>query len=75
MVPRTAVFIRPVNEPHPDGFLMGLRCEVDDAGFAMVDATGLTSAFGVWAGSNVVDPRFQVITSAGGGSAAASDER
>ena len=36
-----------------------------------VDATGRTSRAGVWAAGNVVDPRVQVITSAGAGSAAA----
>ena len=71
VIPRTAVFIRPVNVPHADGLLVGLGCDVDDAGFAIVDGTGRTSAVGVWAAGNVVDPRFQVITSAGAGSAAA----
>ncbi len=32
---------------------------------------GRTSTVGVWAAGNVVDPRFQVITSAGAGSATA----
>jgi thioredoxin reductase len=68
---RTAVFIRPGNVPHADGLLTGLGCEVNEAGFATVDATGRTSAAGVWAAGNVVDPRAQVITSAGAGSAAA----
>ena len=68
---RAAVFVRPVNRPHADELLAGLGCEVDDAGFAKVDATGQTSTFGVWAAGNVVDPRWQVITSAGSGSAAA----
>jgi NADPH-dependent glutamate synthase beta subunit-like oxidoreductase len=49
----------------------GLGCEVDEAGFVTVDATGQTSASGVWAAGNVVDPRAQVITAAGAGSAAA----
>jgi thioredoxin reductase len=71
VIPRTAVLIRPVNVPHADGLLAGLECDVDAAGFAIVDATGLTSTVGVWAAGNVVDPRFQVITSAGAGSAAA----
>jgi thioredoxin reductase len=65
------VFIRPRNVPHPDGLLAGLGCEVDDAGFVVVDATGRTSAFGVWAAGNVVDPRAQVIASAGAANAAA----
>jgi thioredoxin reductase len=71
VIARTAVFIRPGNVPHPDGLLTGLGCAVDEAGFVTVDATGLTSTFGVWAAGNVVDPRAQVITAAGAGSAAA----
>ena len=71
VIPRTAVFIRPGNHPHADGLLSSLGCEVDDAGFVTVDATGRTSTAGVWAAGNVVDPRAQVITSAGAGSAAA----
>jgi NADPH-dependent glutamate synthase beta subunit-like oxidoreductase len=36
-----------------------------------VDRTGLISVPGVWAAWNAADPRAQVITSAGAGSAAA----
>jgi thioredoxin reductase len=71
VVPRSAVFIRPVNVPHDDGLLAGLGCDVDQAGFPVVDPAGRTSVSGVWAAGNVVDPRLQVITSAGAGSAAA----
>ena len=71
VIARAAVFIRPGNLPHADGLLSGLGCELDSAGFATVDATGRTSTVGVWAAGNVVDPRAQVITSAGAGSAAA----
>jgi thioredoxin reductase len=71
VIHRTAVFIRPRNVPHADGLLQALGCSVDEAGFATVDATGRTSAPGVWAAGNVVDPRAQVITAAGAGSAAA----
>ncbi len=71
IVPRAAVFIRPINTPHPDGLLASLGCDLDAAGFAIVDHTGKTSTNGVWAAGNVVDPRAQVITSAGAGSAAA----
>jgi thioredoxin reductase len=70
-IARTAVFIRPRNVPHGDGLLTGLGCEVDDTGFVTVDASGRTSVAGVWAAGNVVDPRAQVITAAGAGSAAA----
>jgi thioredoxin reductase len=71
VIPRAAVFIRPVNVPHPDGLPTGLGCETDSAGHVSVDSTGRTSAFGVWAAGNVVDPRAQVIASAGAGNAAA----
>lgn len=71
IVARTAVFIRPGNLPHADGLLSGLTCDLDEAGFPVVDGTGRTSVPGVWAAGNVADPRAQVITSAGAGSAAA----
>jgi thioredoxin reductase len=71
VIERTAVFVRPGNVPHADGLLHALGCEVNDAGFATVDAEGRTSVFGVWAAGNVVDPRAQVIAAAGAGSAAA----
>ncbi len=70
-VERTAVFVRPGNVPHNDGLVAALACDTNDAGFVTVDATGRTTNPGVWAAGNVVDPRAQVITSAGQGSAAA----
>ena len=71
VIERTAVFVRPGNVPHNDGLAAALDCDVNEAGFVIVDATGRTSNPGVWAAGNVVDPRAQVITSAGQGSAAA----
>jgi thioredoxin reductase len=71
VIARTAVFIRPGMAPHADGLSAGLRCAVDEAGFVTVDATGRTSTTGVWAAGNAADPRAQVITAAGAGSAAA----
>jgi thioredoxin reductase len=71
VIDRTAVFVRPEIVPHADGLLAGLGCEVDRDGFATVDDTGRTSTSGVWAAGNVADPRAQVITAAGAGSAAA----
>jgi thioredoxin reductase len=71
LVERAAVFIRPDIAPHTDGLLSGLGCELDQAGFVVVDGTGATSAPGVWAAGNAADPRAQVITAAGAGSAAA----
>ena len=70
VVPRTAVFVRPRLVPN-DGLLADLGCATDDAGWVRVDATGATSVAGVWAAGNAVDPRAQVITAAGEGSAAA----
>jgi thioredoxin reductase len=70
-IARTAVFVRPVIAPHPDNLLAALGCDLDEAGFAVVDASGLTSIPGVWGAGNVVDPRAQVITAAGAGSVAA----
>jgi thioredoxin reductase len=71
VIPRTAVFVRPVNAPHDDGLVAAMGCEIDEAGFVRTDPTGRTSASGVWAAGNVVDPRLQVIASAGAGSIAA----
>ena len=71
VVERVAVFVRPGIRPHADGLLEGLGCTFDDAGFVATDRTGRTSNSGVWAAGNVADPRAQVITAAGAGSAAA----
>jgi len=71
IVPRSAVFVRPVNVPHPDGLLAKLGCDLDEAGFPVVDRTGRTTTPGVWAAGNAADPRAQVVTAAGAGSAAA----
>ena len=51
--------------------LVGVGCAVDDAAWPMTDGAGRTSVHGVWAAGNVADPRAQVITAAGAGSAAA----
>jgi thioredoxin reductase len=71
VIARAAVFVRPVITPHPDDLLASLGCDLDAAGFAVVDGTGRTSVAGVWGAGNVIDPRAQVITAAGAGSAAA----
>jgi thioredoxin reductase len=65
-----AVFVRPRFVPN-SSLLADLGCALDDNGWAVVDATGRTSVAGVWAAGNAVDPRAQVITAAGAGSAAA----
>lgn len=70
VVPRTALFVRPAFVPN-DTLLHVLGTEVDAHGWPIVDATGRTSVAGVWAAGNAVNPRAQVITAAGEGSAAA----
>jgi thioredoxin reductase len=68
-VERAALFIRPALRPRLDG-LVELGFELDD-GFVRVDGAGQTTVQGVWAAGNVANPRAQVITAAGEGSAAA----
>jgi thioredoxin reductase len=69
VVPRSAVFVRPAFVPNAD-LLVGLGCAMDD-GWPVNDAVGRTSVAGVWVAGNVTNPRAQVITAAGEGSAAA----
>jgi len=71
VIDRSAVFVRPAIVPQADGLLPGLGCELDEWGFPTVDGTGATTTAGVWAAGNAADPRAQVITAAGAGSAAA----
>jgi thioredoxin reductase len=70
-ISRAAVFVRPAVHAHRDGLLASIGCELDEAGFAAVDGTGATSIPGVWVVGNAGNPRAQVITAAGEGSAAA----
>ena len=72
-VARAAVFMRPTLKPRAQGLIEALGCNVDEAGFARVDAAGRTSTPGVWSAGNAGNPRAQVITAAGEGSAAAID--
>lgn len=70
VVTRAAVFVRPRFVPNA-GLLAGLDCESDSNGWTTTDPSGRTSVPGVWAAGNAVNPRAQVITAAGEGSAAA----
>jgi len=70
VVPRAAVFVRPRFVPN-DTLLTGLGCATHDSGWVVADPTGRTSVRGVWAAGNAVNPRAQVISAAGEGSAAA----
>jgi thioredoxin reductase len=54
-----------------DDLLAGLGCTTHDNGWVVADTTGRTSVPGVWAAGNAANPRAQVITAAGEGSAAA----
>ena len=67
---RTAVFVRPRFVPNA-GLLTGLGCAVDANGWVVHDPVGRTSVAGVWVAGNAADPRAQVISAAGQGSAAA----
>lgn len=69
-IERSAVFLRPRMIPR-DGLLTALGAVRGESGFVAVDPSGRTAVTGVWAAGNVVDPRAQVITAAGMGSAAA----
>jgi thioredoxin reductase len=70
-VPRAALFIRPALRAHPDGPAAALGCELLADGLVRADADGRTSVPGVWAAGNATNPRAQVITAAGEGSAVA----
>ncbi len=72
-IPRAALFIRPALQGRDDSLVGSLGFEVDQSGLAKVDATGRTTVSGVWAAGNASNPRAQVITAAGEGSAAAID--
>jgi thioredoxin reductase len=70
IVPRDALFVPPRLVPNHD-LLTDLGCRMNDQGWVITDPVGRTSVAGIWAAGNVVDPRAQVITAAGAGSAAA----
>jgi thioredoxin reductase len=70
VVPRDALFVPPRFVPN-NRLLIGVGCDVGGDGWVTTDSTGRTSVAGIWAAGNVVDPRAQVITAAGAGSAAA----
>jgi thioredoxin reductase len=70
VIARAAVFVRPRFVPNND-LLADLGCENNDDGWPVIDQTGATSVPGVWVAGNAANPRGQVITAAGEGSAAA----
>ena len=70
VIARAAVFVPPRFIPNND-VLTGIGCDFDDQGWVVIGANGVTSVPGVWVAGNVANPRAQVITAAGEGSAAA----
>jgi thioredoxin reductase len=70
-VEREAVFMRPALRANLDNPAVLLGCELREDGLVHTRADGRTSIPGVWAAGNATNPRAQVITAAGEGSAAA----
>jgi len=69
-ISRDALFVPPRFVPN-NKLLIDLDCEHDEDGWPITHGDGRTSVTGVWAAGNVANPRAQVITAAGEGSAAA----
>ncbi len=70
-VPRDVLFMRPALSAHADSPAAALGCDLLPGGLVLADAEGRTSVPGVWAAGNATNPRAQVITAAGEGSAVA----
>jgi thioredoxin reductase len=70
IIPRQAVFVPPRFVPNHT-LLTGVGCALDEQGWVVTGANGTTSVPGLWVAGNVANPRAQVITAAGEGSAAA----
>jgi thioredoxin reductase len=71
IVEREALFMRPALRANLDNPAVLLGCELREDGLVHTGADGRTSVPGVWAAGNATNPRAQVITAAGEGSAAA----
>jgi thioredoxin reductase len=70
IIGRDALFVPPRFVANNDLFI-GLGADLDEDGWVVTGTSGQTSVPGVWAAGNVANPRAQVITAAGEGSAAA----
>lgn len=70
VIPRQALFVPPRFIPNND-LLVRLGCEIDENGWPVKDIRGQTTISGAWVAGNVANPRAQVITAAGEGSASA----
>lgn len=71
-VPCDALFVPPKFRPH-HALLGRLAAHTDQDGWVTTGPTGRTNIPGLWVAGNVANPRAQVITAAGEGSAAAID--
>ena len=70
VIGRDALFVPPRFVPN-DALLSVLGCDFTRDGWVVTSPDGRTSVPGVWTAGNVANPRAQVITAAGEGSAAA----
>ena len=70
-VAREAIFIRPALRANLDNPAVLLGCELREDGLVHTAPDGRTTVPGVWAAGNATNPRAQVITAAGEGSAVA----
>jgi thioredoxin reductase len=71
VIPRAALFVPPRFVPNND-LLVTLGADLDEDGWVRTDPTGAVSSVpGLWVAGNLANPRAQVITAAGEGSAAA----
>jgi thioredoxin reductase len=70
-VERAALFVRPALSARADGLAVALGCETLAGGLLRTHADGRTTVPGIWAAGNATNPRAQVITAAGEGSAVA----
>ena len=73
IVQHDAAFVAPIMQPRDEMFAGLELARVPGTRWLQTDASGRTSRFGVWAAGNIANPRAQVITAAGEGSAAAID--
>ena len=70
VIPRTVLFVPPRFVPHTD-LLVAAGCDLNADGWVVTGPNGATTVRGLWVAGNVSNPRAQVITAAGEGSAAA----
>jgi len=70
VIPREVLFVPPRFVANNDLLVMQ-GADLDENGWVRTDPTGRTSVPGLWVAGNLANPRAQVITAAGEGSAAA----